>query len=329
MTQTRAERNRSRRERRLRIERLEPRLVLDASTLRITEFVASNDGGLADVDGDNSDWLEIFNSGNEAVDLSGMYLTDNDDNLTKWQIPSGVSAGGGRIPVVFASNKDGVLAGGELHTNFALSAGGEFLAIVGTDGTTIIDQFTPEFPDQFEDISYGRAMENSGAATTLLASGAAAKAIVPTSGALGLTWTQFGFNDAAWPISGPTGLGYENNPGDPVNFTSQIHTTLPPGTSTAYIRVKFNLASLADIGRLTLRMKYDDGFAAYINGVPVAEANVPETLQWNSTTGAERTDTQSLVFEDFDVSAAIRSLQRRRERAGDPRAESADRQSTC
>lgn len=303
-----AERARGRRDRRLQIERLEPRLALDASSLRITELAASNDDGIVDAEGEHSDWLELFNAGAEAADLSGMYLTDNANNLTKWQIPSGVTMPAGGYKVVFASNKDGVLAGGELHTNFALSAGGEFLALVGTDGTTIIDEYSPEFPDQFEDISYGRTMENSGVRTTLVPSGAAAKAIVPTSGALGLTWTQLGFNDAAWPISGTTGLGYESSPGDPVNFTSQIHTPLPVGTSTAYVRVTFNLASLANIGRLTLRMKYDDGFAAYLNGVPVAESNVPETLQWNSSTGAERTDTQSLSFEDFDISAAIPHL---------------------
>ena len=107
---------------------------------------------------------------------------------------------------------------------------------------------------------------------------------------LGTTWRELGFNDAAWPISGPTGLGYENNPGDAVNYTSLIATPLPSGTATAYIRVKFNLASLDDIGRLTLRMKYDDGFAAYINGVPVAEANVPETLQWDSAAAGTHDD---------------------------------------
>jgi len=104
--------------------------------LRITELVASNDDGIADYQGDNSDWLELYNSGDDLVDLSGMFLTDNDDNLTRWQIPGGVTLEGGGYLVVFASNKNGVFAGGELHTNFALSAGGEVLAIVGTNGTT-------------------------------------------------------------------------------------------------------------------------------------------------------------------------------------------------
>ena len=130
---------------RLHLEALEPRLVLDASMLRITELVADNNDGITDVFGVNADWLEIYNSGDDLVDLSGMYLTDTAGNLTRWQIPSGISLEGGGYMVVFASNKNGVLAGGELHTNFALSAGGEFLALVDTNGTTIIDQYA-QFP---------------------------------------------------------------------------------------------------------------------------------------------------------------------------------------
>jgi hypothetical protein len=296
-----------RRFRRLGLERLESRLVLDASMLRITEFVASNANGVRDAEGDRPDWVEIFNAGNDLVDLSGMYLTDDDENLKEWQFPAGVSLPGGGYLVVFASNKDVVFPGGEIHTSFALGADGEFLALVDKDGTTIIDQYAPEFPAQLEDISYGRTMQPTGAPTTLLSPGAASKAIVPTSGTLGLTWTQASFNDASWPISGPTGLGYDNNP-SPVNYASLIGTPLPSGTATAYIRVKFNMTSLSEIGRLTLRMKYDDGFAAYINGEPVADANAPEILQWDSQTGAARSDAQAIVYEDFDASEAIPHL---------------------
>ena len=125
----------------------------------ITEFVASNASGIRDAEGDRPDWVEIFNAGNDLVDLSGMYLTDDGENLKEWQFPNGVSLPGGGYLVVFASNKDAVLAGGELHTSFALGADGEFLALVDKDGTTIIDQYAPEFPAQLEDISYGRAMQ--------------------------------------------------------------------------------------------------------------------------------------------------------------------------
>jgi hypothetical protein len=293
--------------RRLGLERLEPRLTLDASMLRITEFVASNDTGIRDADGDNSDWIEIYNAGNELVDLSGMYLTDEEDDLEKWEFPDGVTLAAGGFLLVFASNKEGGLIGGEVHADFALAAGGEFLALVDVDGTTIIDQYAPAFPEQLEDISYGRAMQVNANPITLLATGAAAKALVPSSGDLGLTWTEADFDDAAWPISGPTGLGFDNS-ASPVNYLPHIQTPLPSGTATAYIRIKFNLTSLDSIGQLTLRMRYDDGFAAYINGEPVADSNAPENLQWDSSTGAARADAVAVQFEDFDASEGIPHL---------------------
>lgn len=292
------------RARRLRMEKLESRLTLDASMLRITEFVASNDTGIRDAEGDRPDWIEIFNSGSDAVDMSGMFLADSKN---QWQFPSGVTLPAGGYKIVFASNKNAVLGIDELHTSFALSASGEYLALKDKNGT-IVDQFSPQFPNQLADISYGRAMQPSGAVTPVLTAGAPAKALIPTSGDLGLTWTGVSFDDSAWPISGPTGLGYENSPGDAVNYTNLIQTALPSGIGTAYIRIEFTVTSLSDIGSLTLRMKYDDGFAAYINGEPVADSNAPEVLQWDSSTGAARSDSLAIVFQDFDVSKAIPQL---------------------
>lgn len=294
--------------RRFRFERLEPRLVLDASMLRITEFVASNDNSLLDYDGASSDWLEIYNSGGDTVNLGGLHLTDNTANKTKWTFPSNVLLPGGGYLIVFASNKNTVKPNGELHTNFALSAGGEYLGLIGADGVTVIDQYSPQFPSQLEDISYGRAMSVAGASTTLIPSNTTAKAWVPTSSVYDATWTAVGFNDSVFPISGQTGIGYENNPGDAVNYVNEIKTTVPSGTASVYVRMSFNLASLAGIDQLVLRMKYDDGFEAFINGVEVAEANAPETVQWNSQASATHDDSAAKVFQDFDVTSAISQL---------------------
>lgn len=291
-----------------RFERLEPRLVLDASMLRITEFVASNDNSLLDYDGASSDWLEIYNSGGDTANLGGLHLTDNAANKTKWTFPNDVMLPGGGYLVVFASNKNTVKPNGELHTNFALSAGGEYLGLIGADGVTIIDQYAPQFPSQLEDISYGRAMNATGATTTLVASNATAKAWVPTSSVYDATWKSVGFNDSVFTINGLTGIGYENNPGDAVNFVSEIKTTVPSATASVYVRMTFNLASLAGIDQLMLRMKYDDGFVAYINGVEVAEANSPETVQWNSQASALHDDSAAKVFQDFDVTSAVSQL---------------------
>jgi hypothetical protein len=278
--------------------------------LRITEFLASNDNGITDVDGDASDWIEIYNSGPTAVSLAGLHLTDNASNKTKWAFPAGagsIPAGGYRL--VFASDKNGILAGGELHANFKLSADGEYLGLIATDGVTVIDAYTPSFPAQVEDVSYGRAMQAAIGSTTVIANGAQARAWVPTSSIYDATWTSRGFNSNLFPLVGPTGFGYENNPGDPVNFTAEIGTTVPNTTRSLYMRIPFNLATLAGVGRLTLRMRYDDGFVAYINGERVAEANAPETTQWNSLApNGNRADNLAEQFVDYDISFVIPKL---------------------
>ena len=80
--------------RRLLHEPLEPRMTLAAGPLLITEFMAVNDIGLTDDNGDRSDWIEIHNPTGAAVNLDGWYLTDDDDALTKWRCPSTDDRGG-------------------------------------------------------------------------------------------------------------------------------------------------------------------------------------------------------------------------------------------
>jgi len=295
--------------RRLGLELLEPRWPLDASMLRITEIVASNDESLLDYDGDSSDWLEIFNPGAEAVDLGGMKLTDNASNLSKWTFPAGTSIPSGGFKIVFASSKNTVKPNGEVHASFNLSADGEYLGLVAVDGVTIIDQFSPKFPAQTEDISYGRAMTTTGVGSALVAAGANVKAWVPASNIYDAAWTSPSFNDAAFNIVGPTGLGYENNPGDFINYTAEIATAVPSGIGSLYVRIEFDVASFAGIHQLKLRMKYDDGFRAYLNGVEIAEANAPDVTRWDSQATGTHDDAQSKLYQEFDVNAAIPYLQ--------------------
>lgn len=57
-------------------------------TVVINEFLASNDsGGIVDEDGSSSDWIELHNYASYPVNLNGWYLTDDDGNLDKWQLP--------------------------------------------------------------------------------------------------------------------------------------------------------------------------------------------------------------------------------------------------
>jgi catechol 2,3-dioxygenase-like lactoylglutathione lyase family enzyme len=129
--------------------------VLLAADVVISELMAKNKATLQDNFGDYSDWLELHNTGDATADLSSWYLTDTTKNLTEWQFPSGTTLAAGGFLVVFASGRDIAVAGQPFHTNFKLDDGGEYLALVQPDGATIQYQYTPTFPVQTADISYG------------------------------------------------------------------------------------------------------------------------------------------------------------------------------
>ena len=180
--------------------------------LHITEFMADNGGSDLDSDGDASDWIEIFNSGSEAVELNGYYLTDEEGAMAKWEIPV-VQIPAAGFQLIFASGKNRNVAGSELHTNFNIAKAGDYLALVDPDGATVIAEFgstTSPLPAQFEGISYGLMQTGNTKATVLIPSGSAANALVPADGSLGKTWTRIGFDDAAWGKVA-TGVGYDEN----------------------------------------------------------------------------------------------------------------------
>ena len=125
----------------------------DGPVVVINEFLASNSKGLTDEDGAASDWIEIKNLSNAAVNLKGWSLTDDPANLGKWKFPEIILDAHG-FQLVFASDKNLADLSGPLHANFQLSKGGEYLALVRPDGS-ISHAFTPHFPPQYQDVSYG------------------------------------------------------------------------------------------------------------------------------------------------------------------------------
>src|SRR5437762_7641576 len=127
------------------------------TTLIISEFMAQNNTTLADEDGAYSDWIEIYNPTTNILNLGGWYLANSAANLTKWQFPS-TNVRPNRFLIVFASNKNQAIAGAPLHTNFKLSASGEYLALIMPDGLTKTTEFAPAFPQQFADVAYGYPM---------------------------------------------------------------------------------------------------------------------------------------------------------------------------
>jgi hypothetical protein len=179
--------------------------VITGGGVRISEFMASNKGSLTDDFGEASDWIEIHNDTPVTVNLDGWCLTDKASNLTQWRFPA-TNLPPGDFLLVFASNRDRRVPGTPLHTNFKLDAAGEYLALVRPDGT-VATQFAPGFPLQVADVSFGFGIAGSTAAS-LLSPGAAGRALVPSSDALGTNWISAAFNDSAWPAV-TNGIGFE------------------------------------------------------------------------------------------------------------------------
>lgn len=132
-----------------------------------------------------------------------------------------------------------------------------------------------------------------------------ATALVPMDDSLGNTWQLANFDDASW-LSGTTAIGF-----DYPDLTGLDASSMQGVNASIYIRVPFELtdqAALDEIGSLSLNMRYEDGFVAFINGVRVASSNAPTTLEWNSSATSSNSDSVAVNFEAFDASAGIAAL---------------------
>ncbi len=135
----------------------------NAEPLIINEFLTdqSRDGGLCDEDGSPSDWIEIFNPNSFAIGLGGLYLTADPTLGNRWRFPPGVTLASEEYLIVFASGKDRAPAAGELHTDFTLTSESGFLALLESNGSTVIEEFR-NYPAQTTDVSFGHVPPASG-----------------------------------------------------------------------------------------------------------------------------------------------------------------------
>lgn len=203
--------------------------------LAITEFMAQNTRTLKDEDGEFVDWIEIQNQGSNTVSLLNWSLTDASGNRRKWLLPA-TNLPPSEFLVIFASEKNRTTPGRPLHTNFKLSDGGEYLALIKPDGVTLATEFAPRFAPQHADVSYGYGMEV--VTRELIASNAPSRWWVPVAGhgdSLGETWMggQEPFDDSLWN-EGAGALGF---------FRGNTNLV---GASSLAVRLNFDAALVAD-----------------------------------------------------------------------------------
>ena len=133
----------------------------ETPSVRISEFLAGNaTTQFRDGDGNREDWIELINSGDTAADIGGFFLSNRTDFLNQWKFPEGTMIPPGGYLVVFASGKGVPDGEANLHSNFRLRIEGEFLALVDSDGSTILDSFQPSYPRQVPDVSYGMGSQS-------------------------------------------------------------------------------------------------------------------------------------------------------------------------
>ncbi len=300
----------------------------------ISEFMADNSSPtstIVDEDGDKEDWIELQNSGATTVNLNGWYLTDQAGNdalgtgsdLRKWQFPvttPAINLGAGERLVVWCSAKNrkavlGTPTAPRLHTNFKLDASGEHLALVRPDGVTIEHEIGSAFPNfkyppQPQNRTYGTTVTT--VATVVMPEGSALKYKVPTQASdIPASWNTLGFNDTAWS-SGNSGIGYGFTNNVTINgtptpiITTNISAAMSGVNGSVFVRIPFTVTSTAGIAGARIKLRYDDGYICYLNGIQVA-ADRASSSSWDAYASSNKNDTSVTTISSASIASGLLS----------------------
>ena len=259
----------------------------------ISEFMAVNRSTIVDDDNDRNDWIELFNPSGTLINLQGWALTDDPKHQLKWTFPN-INIRSKEYRVVFASGKNRASTNAPLHTNFKLNSETGYLALLNAEGQSVYE-FGPNYPKQFDDVSFGKGNTKRNE-VILLREKSPAKALVPKSINDGKGWKELDFDDSSWK-QGKTGIGYDYG-----NRVGLDVSTMRNSTESVYIRVPFNVANISEFEEVILRLKYEDGFTAFINGKKISSDNAPRTLNWKSGAPQNRPDSIATTPVEFNIS---------------------------
>lgn len=193
----------------------------------VNEVSASNWSQYPDNFGAFEDWIELFNTTATAVDLSGWYLSDSQNNNTKWQFPAGASIPANGHLVVFCSGRN-TSTGTIHHSNFKLNQTDEERAVLSDTSAVIVSNFKLE---QRTKINHSWGRSSDGVATWDLFT-------TPTPGAANTGASAY---YAAKPILDPPAGRYPGSimltmtspdAGTSIRYT--VDGSIPTATSTLY-----------------------------------------------------------------------------------------------
>ncbi len=130
--------------------------TVDNKALVINEVVSSNKRSLVDDSLGTPDWIELYNSGSVALDLSGYGVSDNLRKLHKFVIPEGTTLGPGEYLVLYATNTTDET--NPMITNFGLSKSGDYIFITDAYFGLVAQM---QVPALYTDVSYARAADGT------------------------------------------------------------------------------------------------------------------------------------------------------------------------
>lgn len=245
-----------------------------------------------DVSTDLVEFVELYNAGDAAVDLSGWFFSDGID----YTFPQGTTLAAGGY-VVVAQNPTAVAA------KFGVASLGPYSGKLSNFGETVtlrdaagvkrdevdyqlgfpwptvgnapgysIELIHPALDNDLAGswrASTGGDVNPDPGSDTFVFSGSNwkyFKGIAEPSATPG-QWRQIGFNDSAW-LTGAASIGYGD--GHVVTTLSDMQGTY----STVYLRQSFNIADASQVGGLRLEAQFDDGVNVWINGTHVLRENV-------------------------------------------------------
>lgn len=265
------------------------------SELFISEIVAANGKTLKDEFGETSDWIELHNPGETQANLLGWGLSDDPEDSHKWTFPE-VSILPGKFLIIHASGNNIAEAGKPLHASFRLARAGEFLGLAKPDGT-FTDKYEPGFPALNDNQSYGVPMMEK--AEEIIPPHSMFRYLIPTSTHSKQNWTNPNFKETSSWKSGRSGFGFQRSG---TSLSGLIKTKVSTSKRVIWTRKKFSVKDQDTLGSLILRIQFDDGFIAYLNGEKVASANALNNPKYNSYATSNNNENS---FLDFDLSDHI------------------------
>lgn len=189
-------------------------------------------------------------------------------------------------------------------------AAGTLVALSAPTGLTIyytIDGTDPRWPGGAVSPA-ATGISADGVSTTVLpGAGNGVRAWVATSGVHGDAWRQPGFDDSSWSSATGVGVGYDQQPDYDPWIDLDVEGAMSGVATGIYLRYEFWVDDPAVVTGGVLSLRYDDGFAAWVNGVFVASDRAPDPLVWDSSATSSHPDTEATTPVEFGLPPAARA----------------------